>query len=161
MKRATFSKCEKYRYDLYRDDLRSEKHEGLCLFIMLNPSTADETNDDPTIRRCISYAKKWGYEELIVVNLFSYRATDPKDLIKSESPVGEHNLKHILNAANKSNMIICAWGTKGNHLGQDKKVIKALKEKGNKLYCLRKTKDGHPSHPLYLPQNLKPTEFEL
>jgi hypothetical protein len=130
------------------------------LFIMLNPSTADGVADDPTIRRCIGFARAWKFERLEVVNLFAYRAPQPSELFAlnyDDDPVGEHNQEMVRRAADRAGMIICAWGAHGAYLGQDETVLGWLGER--KRHALGLTKAGHPSHPLYLPAKSQPQEF--
>ena len=110
-KNATISDCQKYRYALSRT---WDCKERAVLFIALNPSTADEKNDDPTIRRCIDYAKNWGYGILLVVNLFAYRTTNPEKLRYVKNPVGNDNDQHIIKLSKKANLIVAAWGNKGS-----------------------------------------------
>jgi len=135
---AIISSCGKYRYTLGRN---LEKSNGkICMFIMLNPSTADANEDDPTIRRCISYAKEWGYGKLVVTNLFAFRATDPKVMKSFDRPVGPRNDNCITFAAqiaNASNgVIVCAWGTNGAFKNRAREVINMLIKKGSELKSL-------------------------
>lgn len=125
-----------------------------CVFIMLNPSTADGEQDDPTIRRCVGFAKAWGYDRLEVLNLFAYRATKPKELLAlthDRDPVGEHNIRAFQRAVFPSRtvgVIVCAWGAHGAHLGQDETVLGWIGDQ--RRYALGLTKEGHPRHPLYV-----------
>lgn len=153
---AVISPCERYRYRLTR-----KWGEGKCCgFIMLNPSTADATQDDATIRRCMSYARAWDCTELIVVNLFAFRATEPKDMLAAADPVGPDNQNHIEWAArNVDGPLICAWGALGGHLGQDQLTLEWLKAAGATPMALSMTKQGHPGHPLYLKADLRPVKF--
>jgi hypothetical protein len=131
-----------------------------CLFVMLNPSTADGDKDDPTIRRCVGFAKALKYERLEVVNLFAYRATRPTDLLDlnhADDPVGPWNLEIVTAAAEKAGIVICAWGAHGGHLGQDETVLGWLDTRA--VHALGLTRDGHPRHPLYLPAGARPTPF--
>lgn len=153
-KDAIISSCGKYRYFLSRVVGNSEK---ILTFIMLNPSTANAIDDDPTIRRCLSFCTSLGYGILHVVNLFAYRSTNPSELLIVENPVGKENLDFIKNVVQNSDMTICAWGTKGSIKNQDKFIINFLKNFD--LYALKITKNGHPSHPLYLKSDLKPILF--
>lgn len=153
IKRAYFSECRNYRYTLWRI---WDETKPFCLFIGLNPSTADETNDDPTIRRCINFAQKWGYGALCMVNLFAFRATNPKDMMNSIEPIGKMNNEYLLMLSQLADVTIAAWGTNGSYLGRDREVIKKL---GN-MKCLRKTKEGFPGHPLYIPSNIKLQVFD-
>lgn len=123
------------------------------MFIGLNPSTADETLDDPTIRRCIAFAKAWGYGGLCMANLFAFRATDPAVMKAHPAPIGPENDMKLTMLAVDAGIVIAAWGAHGTHLGRGERVKHAL---AAKLHYLRLTKDGHPGHPLYLPKTLTP-----
>lgn len=130
-----------------------------CLFIMLNPSTADGEFDDPTIRRCISFAKEWRYERLEVVNLFAYRASKPAVLfgVTKQQPgfdlVGAQNQEFVETAAHDAGVIVCAWGSHGGYIGQDETMRGWLGDR--KLFALGFTQDGHPKHPLFVPSGTK------
>ena len=131
-----------------------------CLFIMLNPSTADGEHDDPTIRRCVAFSKAWNYERLEVVNLFAHRATDPRALLAlshDDDPVGWQNSDYVTEAAVRAGIVICAWGAHGAHLGQDETVLGWIG--ATRRFALGLTRDGQPRHPLYLPSDAKPVEF--
>ncbi len=144
---ALISSCKRYRYKLWRiwdDDLPK------VLFIMLNPSTADESKDDPTIRRCINYAKSWGYGGLFVGNLYAYRTTDPRELKKIYDPIGDDNYKCLLEMFQKCSAVICAWGN-------NEPMPIELKKNLSRLHYLELSKTGIPKHPLYLKKDLKPT----
>src|SRR4051812_4003223 len=121
---AEISECGKYRYRLWRQWFGFGSEKEVALFIMLNPSTADANQDDPTIRRCAAFANASGYERLEVVNLYAYRATDPDDLFKAaregQDIVGPHNEQAVREAADRADLIICAWGARGSRWGQDK-----------------------------------------
>lgn len=156
--RAEFSPCGKYRYVLRRDIPQIVRWVKPCLFIMLNPSTADEVKNDPTITRCINFAKDWGCTELTVVNLLALRATNPKELYKHESPLGPDNIKHIYQEIEKHQnigMIIAAWGAH--------KIAEPFRHfpetMVDNLLCLGKTKSGAPRHPLYIPSKTAPIPF--
>ncbi len=146
---AEFSPDRIYRYALYRiwDESRPK-----VMFIGLNPSTADESIDDPTIRRCKRFAADWGYGGLIMVNLFALRATNPKVMMAHESPIGPENHLWLKKLAGKANRIIAAWGNHGGYMNQDLKVLSLLPH----VMCLGITKKGKPKHPLYLPSYTKP-----
>ena len=124
------------------------------MVIGLNPSTADETQDDPTIRRCKRFAKDWGYGGLIMTNLFAIRATDPKEMIKHPEPVGEDNNDWLSASAKDAGIILAAWGAKGGHKNRDR-VVKFLLRK-NRIMCLGLTKQGQPKRPLYIKADTKP-----
>lgn len=147
-KDATISDCGLYRYSL----LRHWGHEqgNRMLMIMLNPSTADASVDDPTIRRCIAFAKGFGYHGLVVTNLFAFRATDPGDLRLADDPVGPDNDKFIRTAGTLYSEAVCAWGAHGVLARRDGVVRAMLNERGVKTFALGLTKDGQPRHPLYL-----------
>lgn len=157
LKDATLSDCGLYRYSLSR----SWGFEPWVGFLMLNPSTADASLDDPTIRRCIGFAKAWGYGGLMVVNLFALRATDPEDLRDSAEAgihvVGSKNDQHILECYTKVDRMVAAWGAHPFARKRAEEVIKLL---NGSLCCLRLTKGGHPAHPLYLPGNLEPLMWQ-
>jgi len=143
---AVFSVCRTYRYSLSR--VWNPKRPSV-MFVGLNPSTADEQEDDPTVRRCIGFARKWNLGGLILVNLFAYRSTDPAGLVEAGDPVGPGNDKHILASARAAARVVLAWGTKGSLLDRDQHVLSLLPS----AHCLGVTKDGHPKHPLYLAGN--------
>lgn len=146
---AEFSPCRTYRYVLWRIWGGST---GYAMFIGLNPSTADETTNDPTVRRCIAYAKYWGYSGLCMTNLFAYRATDPAEMRRAVDPVGPDNNDWLRDAGSLASVIVAAWGCHGRHHGRDLVVRQMFPQ----LTYLRLTKDGHPAHPLYLPKTLMP-----
>lgn len=165
---ADISADGRYRYLLWREwrglDERVCDSSPLitecrtCLFIMLNPSTADGERDDPTIRRCVGFARGWGYDRLEVVNLFAYRATSSAELLRlndADEPYGVRNQEIIEAAAADSGMIVCAWGNHGTHLGQDQTVLGWLDGWGAPLMALGVTRDGHPRHPLYIRSDAK------
>ena len=151
MKKAVFSHDRKYRYALWRiwDD-----QKPACMFIGLNPSTANEVTDDPTIRRCMSFAGSWGYGGLCMANLFAYVSTAPEFIFQQPDPVGPDNNSWLIYLAAHSGMVVACWGNwKVN--GRDEKV----KELSPDLYCLGTTKSGRPKHPLYLSRETKPVKF--
>ena len=147
-KNAIFSDCRKYRYALSRTWNGKKK---AILFIGLNPSTADEKIDDPTIRRCINYAQNWGYGSLLMVNLFAYRATKPTELKKVKNPIGNDNDLHIKELSKKVDLAVAAWGNEGSLLDRDKEVKKIIPN----LMCLKINKSGQPAHPLYQKKDLQ------
>lgn len=148
---ASFSACGKYRYSLTRTFGGAD---GRAVFIMLNPSTADATQDDPTIRRCIGFAKAWNCGELVVLNLFAIRATDPAVMLADADPEGpdneEHFRRYLAGAQHAETIIVCAWGAHGKHRNQGRKVMGWLQRWDITPECLGVTKDGQPKHPLYL-----------
>jgi len=147
-KNATFSSCRKYRYSLFRIWDKIKKY---VLFIGLNPSTANEEEDDPTIRRCVNYAKDWGYGGFMMVNLFAYRTMLSSNLKKVKYPVGSENDKYIVTLSKKADITVAAWGNNGNLYNRDKQVLILVPS----LMCLKINKLGQPTHPLYLKKDLK------
>ena len=164
---AILSDCGKYRFKLTREWWEEGKGLGTCLFVMLNPSTADADHDDPTIRRCISFAKAWGYDRLHVGNLLPYRATAPTDLVEAIEKGVEmmyvSNLNHLADLLNKADIVICAWGNGSIVQGYklDATFFKAADHPiyKDKLHYLELSKDGVPKHPLYLKGDLVPVKF--
>ena len=160
MSGAAFSQDRVYRYRLWRAWPPAEygvELIGSLVVIGLNPSTADETEDDPTIRRCIGFAKRLGMARLEMLNLFAYRSTDPRELGRVDAPVGPYNDNAIREVCASSSLIVAAWGTRGDLHGRDAEVVKLLQSR--RVWCLGKTKNGHPKHPLYLRADTKLQEF--
>lgn len=154
---ATFSPCRKYRYRLWRYWDKSKK--PTITFVMNNPSTADEIDNDPTVERCEHRARMLGYGGMEVVNLFAFRSTDP-DVMKSENdPVGADNNEAIIEAAKNSGRVVCAWGNHGGHMDRGAEVVKLLRKHGITPYCLTVTAEGHPGHPLYVGYDVEMKPF--
>ena len=152
---AVFSPCERYRYALtWGLDTWPDPRRGVCVFLMLNPSTANAFRLDPTLTRCKAFAEREGHGWLHVVNLFAFRATDPADMKRADDPVGPENDRHILRALESIDIaggtLICGWGTHGVHQGRDAHVLDLVAKSGITPHCLKQTKAGHPGHPLYL-----------
>jgi len=144
---AVYSPCERYRYAL----TRVWAPEGMrVLFVMLNPSTATELQNDPTVERCERRARALGFGAFQVCNIFAYRATDPREMRAVPDPVGPLNDIAILSGAGWAHTIVCAWGSHGAHLGRGAGVETLLRNAGHSLYQLGLTKDGQPRHPLYV-----------
>jgi hypothetical protein len=152
---ASYDETEQYRYRLSRTWSDGRR---VC-FVMLNPSTATAAELDPTVTRCHRYALAWKYTQLEVVNLFALRSTDPRKLNRHRDPIGPGNDEAILAAADDADLVVCAWGTHGEHLERGRHVRALLEEHGVRLHALRLTKDGHPGHPLYLPGDLRPKRW--
>lgn len=152
---AVISDDSRYRYLLTR---RWAMHGKTVGFICLNPSTADASSDDPTVRKCVRMAKRWGGAKLLIANLFAFRSTDPANLHSAIDPVGPENDEWLSRVAAESDILVAAWGTNGALLGRNDEVAARF---CNKLHALRLTKDGHPSHPLYLPEGLPPFRWPL
>ena len=154
---AVYSDCERYRYGLTRvwDDAGSK-----VLFVMLNPSTATEVQNDPTVERCERRARALGYGGFRVTNIFAWRATDPRDMRKAAEPVGLHNDATLRDGAAWADHIIAAWGTHGAYRDRGSVVAKQLAGFKTPLFHLGLTKAGHPKHPLYLPYVRQPVAWD-
>ena len=149
---ANFSRCRTYRYALRR---QWNPRGPIVLFVGLNPSTADETADDPTIRRCVGFARDWGFSAMVMANLFAYRATDPRDLRVTHDPIGPRNNWWLASLPNQVDLVVAAWGIHGTLLDRDETVLRSL----DRVCCLGRTKAGHPRHPLYLSRTATPAPF--
>ena len=154
-KSAVLSPDGLFRYSLARwwtgEDMIPEHH---VTWIMLNPSTADDEIDDPTIRRCMAYSIAWGYQGMTVGNLYAYRTPDPHALFKAQYPIGEDNDRWLGILGASAHMIVCAWGVHAQQY-RSEQVRKFLQQFGA-TYALKLTKDGFPSHQLYLKGDLVP-----
>lgn len=172
---ARISACGLYRYSLWREwrgthDPKNWRWLGgvdgageplgdpkACLFVMLNPSTADGEVDDATIRRCVGFARAWKYERLEVVNLFAYRATKPRDVLKLQNAhgdvIGLHNSELVACAGRDAGLIVCAWGSNVENLDPMRDHVDTVRGwlDPKPQFALGFTKDGHPRHPLYAP----------
>ena len=148
---AVFSVNRVYRYSLLRH-WGGLFYKGRVMFIGLNPSTADEVKNDPTVRRCIGYAKAWNFAGMYMANIFAFRATKPEKMKAADDPVGPTNNDALICMARSSDLIVAAWGAHGAHKGRDKEVKQLL----TGLHYLELTKHGHPRHPLYLKKSLTP-----
>ncbi|MDU3103301.1 DUF1643 domain-containing protein [Streptococcus sp.] len=153
-KKANISKDKIYRYTLSRT---WDSTKPTVLFIGLNPSIADENIDDPTITRCINFAKDWGYGTLLMANLFAFRSTYPKEIYLIDDPIGKDNDHYILECVKQSDLIIACWGNNGTYMDREK----IIKELVPNLYCLQKNKNGTPHHPLRLPRDINPIPFNF
>ncbi|GET43882.1 DUF1643 domain-containing protein [Microseira wollei] len=146
---ATIDPTGLYRYSLWRE---WDANAPRVAFVMLNPSRADADTDDPTLRRCLSFARSWGYGSLEVVNLFAYRAPRPDILRLVSDPIGPENDRYLKQAVELADKIIVAWGNRGSLSNRAKIVSSWLMSREN-LYCLGITQTGHPRHPLYVRSN--------
>lgn len=153
---AVIDSTGNYRYVLWREWNPQDARIG---FVMLNPSTADESINDPTIRRCIRFAQAWGFGSLEVVNLFAYRATHWRDLHNVADPIGPENDRYLLDTAQKAHTLLLAWGNSGQWQNRHQVVIRLLSDRAS-LYCLGITKSGYPQHPLYLSKTRQPVLFQ-
>jgi len=154
--RTTFSDCGIYRYTLYRDS-------GLLgtnnvLFVMANPSIADDSHSDPTTKRALSFAHKLDCNKYLAVNCFALIDTNPEALKHDPDPVGPENDLYIQAAAEWADKIIIAWGTLGVLNGRDQEVLRLLE--GYDLLCLGYTREHHPRFPLYLSARTVPIVYE-
>lgn len=150
---ALFSPCRQYRYKLWR--IWDASKPALNV-IGLNPSTADELKDDPTIRRCISFARDWNHGGLVMTNLFAFRATKPTVMKAQTEPVGAENDRWLKEVAAEAGLVIAAWGNHGAFLNRSEHVRAMMPVK---LYCFRLTSKEMPEHPLYMPKNIQPVLF--
>lgn len=163
-KGATFSECRLYRYSLWRDWADSDTFPGRCVFIGLNPSTADEQDDDPTIRRCIGFAKAWGFPGMTMLNAYAWRSTDPTGLLIPDDPVGPGNDAAIRDTVSRAELVVCCWG---NHCLRERqeKILDVIYSTGSGLrmaklvQCLGRNASGSPKHPLYLSKATKLERF--
>lgn len=158
---ARFSPDRRHRYVLSRALTGTQvSPDGplTCLFIGLNPSTADEVEDDPTVRRCAGFARLWGYERVSLVNVFALRATDPRELrlVPREDAIGPDNDEHVLREAQAAELVVAAWGNGAKLARRGEYVADMLVMAGVGLQVFGLTKDGHPRHPLYLPASAEP-----
>lgn len=155
-KGAILSDCRNYRYELSR---YWDHTLPIMMVVGLNPSTADETHDDPTIRRVINFAKAWGYGGIRMNNLFAWRATNPKEMLAQANPIGEHNGAqndaHLTHNAIICGFILVCWGEFGDRMGRDKTVLRILRD-CKPVHCLGVTKSGQPRHPLYIKGDVRP-----
>lgn len=165
IRRCEFSADRVYRYTLWRTfypvlaiappllPVAGNGTHNYLMVIGLNPSTADERQDDPTIRRCKGFAEAWGFGALCMTNLFAIRGTDPGIALAHPAPTGPENDAWLRAAAAGAGLVVAAWGDRGNFNRRNAEVESLLK---GKLHCLRFTKTGQPEHPLYLPKTLRP-----
>lgn len=148
-----------YRYVLRRVLPWEKATKGRVVWIMLNPSTADERKLDPTLTRCWRWTFAWGYTEMIILNLFAYRSSEPKRMREAGDPVGAQNDEHILREMANAQLHIVAWGAGGDFMGRAKQFLTTFV--GFEFYCLGKTKDGYPTHPLARGRHRIPEDVQL
>lgn len=153
---ATFDRGRRYRYGLTREWDRDGPRVNV---VMLNPSTADAASLDPTVRRCVGFARAWGCGSLEVTNLFAYRATDPRAMVAHDDPVGSGNDTAICRAARRADRVVVAWGTRGSHRGRAGDVARLLDGLGVAVEALGVTRSGQPAHPLYLGRDTVPVRW--
>lgn len=153
---AYFSPCKQYRYRLWR----RWGDEAPAVFVMLNPSTADEIENDPTVERCERRARAMGFGGLRVANIFAMRSTNPKALYTSDDPVGPENDAAILESVDGAGVVVCAWGTHGNLHQRGEIVLALIRSTGATPNYLKLNNDGTPKHPLYVGYDVKPQAWE-
>ena len=151
---AVLSNCRKYRFALWRIWDESKPY---AMIIGLNPSTADEKEDDPTITRCIGFARSWGYGGLCMANLFAFRATEPADMFAASDPIGPGNDEWLIKLADGAGVVVAAWGNDGAYLGRSNEVTLLISD----LHCLKINMTGEPAHPLYLKGSLRPIPLSI
>ena len=151
------TELSRFRYTLFRD---MKTGTGTVLFVMLNPSIATETQDDPTIRRCKGFVADWGYRHLAVCNLYPFRATKPRDLWRADDRRGDENggenLRRIMHEARYANMVVAAWGANAREAHVVDTTVAAIHQVGEPVHMLGLTSKGHPRHPLFVPKVAKP-----
>jgi hypothetical protein len=165
-RQTLFSPCRKYRYTLWREwagnlliKPDTDHPDQYLMVIGLNPSTADETKDDPTIRKCIKFAKSWGFGALAMTNLFAWRDTDPAGMKSQPWPVGIDNDLWLAEIASRAGLILAAWGNHGTHEERASDVVTRVLKR-NKLHCLAINQStGQPKHPLYCKDSSRPIPF--
>lgn len=153
---AVYSDCERYRYTLTREWAPGG---GRVLFIMLNPSTATEVQNDPTVERCERRARALGFGAFRVTNIFAWRDTDPRKMRAAPDPVGPENDAAIVESCGWADRIVAAWGTHGAHMGRGAAVEALLRGTGAPVFHLGLSKDGHPKHPLYIAYARQPERW--
>ncbi len=153
---AVYSDCECYRYSLTRVWNPAGRK---ALFVMLNPSTATEVQNDPTVERCERRARTLGFGAFQVTNIFAWRDTDPRKMRAAADPIGPENDDAILAGVDWADQIVAAWGTHGTHLERGPAVEQLLRGTKQPLFHLGLTKDGHPKHPLYIAYSQQPQHW--
>lgn len=154
---AVYSSCETYRYALTRS---WDPAAPRLAFVMLNPSTADELRNDPTVERCERRARTLGFGSFRVVNIFAFRATAPSDLKKADQPEGPDNAAVLTEACEWADQVIAAWGAHGSHRDQDRKAKALMAKTTTDVFHLGLTKSGQPRHPLYVPYAQQPARWK-
>jgi hypothetical protein len=155
LSRVWYSRCDRYRYGLSR---LWDATRPTVLFLMLNPSTADEHRNDPTVARCETRARAMGFGAVMIANIFAFRATRPVDLKRAETPIGELNDAVLGHWTTGAGMTVAAWGVHGGHQDRGRDVARNI---GGGLHHLGLTKDGHPRHPLYVSFDTAPMEWAI
>ena len=154
---AIYSDCEAYRYSLTRT---WDSSGARVTFVMLNPSTATEIQNDPTVERCERRSRALGFGAFQVCNIFAFRATDPKVMRKAEDPVGPENDTAIRDGSLWSDQVICAWGPHGEFQNRGPEVAALLRATSKPMAHLGLSKAGHPKHPLYISYQKQPENWD-
>jgi hypothetical protein len=156
VKTAIFCPDRVYRYELWRR--WSDDGAGYVNFICLNPSKADENTDDPTVKKCVKFAQRWGYDAICITNLFAYRATDPNDMKAFPDPCGFGNTRYLKEVASNAALIVCAWSQHGSFNCRSS-VVKRLLRRFDLHYLRMSHAQGEPWHPLYIPDITWPSRW--
>lgn len=156
---AAFSRCAAYRYRLWRT---WDARKSVLGFVMLNPSTADELDNDPTVARCQRRAERLGYGGLVVANAYALRSTDPQALYAAGDPIGPDNDQAIRQVATEAALVICGWGVHADQVqpGRGTQVLDMIQAAGRTPHVLGVNADGSPQHPLYLAYNVQPRPID-
>ncbi len=149
---AIFSEDNIHRYALIHE---WELDRPSLMIISLNPSAEDGELNNPTIRRCIGFAKRWGFGRLFITNLFSFKTSSPKDLFNSENPIGNKNDYWLKKLSKKVDKVVLAYGNHGKFKNRHEEILKIIHDP----YCIKKSKTGMPMHPLYLKYTEEPIRF--
>lgn len=156
---AVFSACYSYRYDLWR---KWNSVKPPVLFIGLNPSTADENQNDATVRRCISFSRRWGFGGFHLANLFAYRTPHPSQLKLACDPVGPDNDGWLHRLLDQTDIWVLCWGNLGIFMKRDQSMRQLILSHGiQKAFYLARTRRGQPAHPLYLPAEVKLKPYSM
>lgn len=153
---AIFDATGLYRYTLWRE---WDERRSRVTIVMLNPSVANEMQNDPTIRRCIAFAQSWGYGSVEIVNLFAYCTPYPKELSNATEPIGIENDKYVIQASNRSRRLVFGWGNWGYLKNRAGQVCNLLNKA--EVFCLGFTRTGQPRHPLYLPKDTQLIPYRI
>lgn len=160
--RALISDCGRYRYTLERAWASIPRY---VLWVMLNPSTADGTTCDPTIRRCVNFARSWNYTGILVANIYAWRATDPRELWRASARghniVGPENMRHVAGLLHRAGLVVCAWGKEGPSTAARGDVLTAIRRSGLQPHALRMNGTGEPAHPLRLHKGLRAAPWDV
>ena len=150
---AEFSECGSYRYALWRS---WDNALPSVMFVSLNPSIADDQREDPTLIRCINFARAWGFGGILIGNLFAGISTDPKNIRYMSDPVGKDNDSWLQKMAEIAEIKIAAWGNHGHYRGRDSKILQMMAP----MFCIKENTSGQPAHPLYLRGCLQPKPYK-